>query len=131
MTLFQCPTTATTTTTEEPVEYEIIEEETLSYQSSNQEEEAPSKMSFHKNSQKEYSAVKNAARNDEYSAVKNAAGNDEYDVFGQLVAHKLRKLTPRNRLLAERRVFDVFFDLEQEERKQRCRTPFPRDPLNT
>ncbi|XP_023938065.1 uncharacterized protein LOC112045910 [Bicyclus anynana] len=40
---------------------------------------------------------------------------DECATFGQLVAHKLRKLNPRNKLLAERRIANIFFDLELEE----------------
>ncbi|XP_039751786.1 uncharacterized protein LOC120627805 [Pararge aegeria] len=43
------------------------------------------------------------------------SNNDECSTFGQLVAHKLRKLNPRNKLLAERRISNIIFDLELQE----------------
>ncbi|CAG5047264.1 unnamed protein product [Parnassius apollo] len=40
---------------------------------------------------------------------------DEYGLFGEFIAYKLRKLGPRNRILAQQRIGDVLFALEMEE----------------
>lgn len=42
---------------------------------------------------------------------------DEYTIFGQLVGHKIRKLNPCNRLIAQQRINNILFELEMEQIK--------------
>jgi hypothetical protein len=53
------------------------------------------------------------------------SNRDEASMFGQVVASKLRKLSPRNRVIAENRINNIFFELEMEE-LDRPKLPTPK-----
>lgn len=37
---------------------------------------------------------------------------DEFHIFGELIAHKIRNLDPRNRIIAQENIQTILFDLE-------------------
>ena len=113
------------------------EEETQSYEIPSSETPTPSERhSIRTNMNLIKNPVTTDTREEEaYQFMKKAAydlwNRDESSIFGQMIAAKLRKFSPRNRAVAENRINNVIFDLEIQEIDNGLQTAVAQDSLRS